>query len=249
MTMPSLVTTRFPSHKEPWPPVSRSTTPNRRMCSLSGSRSSPPWACWLCLVSSCRFDLCTVLVWMFVASVRCKERPRSWPRCHAQRESAWAQWERWPAATSLKPLTAQTAGRLRCWSTTVMTTAPPTALMRSPFHWEDWLRKQARWHHSLSGRSTHSGFSPHLHPSPGLVYVTYNLDNSVSNPYQLWKGWAGPDYPTVQQFRLLRSVQVGSPLSWTHWVWLSSTFRQISPFFTCSRCSNVFMPSPSQALM
>lgn len=54
--------------------------------------------------------------------------------------------------------------------------------------------------------------SPHLHPSPGLVYVTYNLDNSVSNPYQLWKDWARPDYPTVQQFRLLRSAQVGSPL-------------------------------------
>ncbi|XP_056889268.1 alpha-L-iduronidase isoform X1 [Takifugu flavidus] len=49
---------------------------------------------------------------------------------------------------------------------------------------------------------------------PDLVYITYNLDNRVSNPYQLWKSLGCPDYPTVQQFRLLRSLQdahIGGP--------------------------------------
>lgn len=170
---------------------------------------------------------------MFVPSVRCKERPRSWLRCPTQREPAWARWECWPAATSLESLTAQTAGRLRCWSTTVMTAAPPTALMRSPFHWEDWQRTQARPRHSewtqrptqvLTSSPPGSASSPHLHPFPGLVCVTYNLDNGVTNPYRLWKDWGRPDYPTVEQFRLLRSVQVRSHLSSTHLLWVSSTF-------------------------
>ncbi|CAG12584.1 unnamed protein product [Tetraodon nigroviridis] len=41
----------------------------------------------------------------------------------------------------------------------------------------------------------------------GLLYVTYTLDNSVTNPYRLWRDWGRPDYPTVQQFGLLRSLQ------------------------------------------
>lgn len=46
--------------------------------------------------------------------------------------------------------------------------------------------------------------------SAGLVYVTYYIDNNVSNPYQLWQNMGRPDYPTAQQFRRLRSVQVNS---------------------------------------
>uniref|UniRef100_A0A8C4GPI2 Alpha-L-iduronidase n=1 Tax=Dicentrarchus labrax TaxID=13489 RepID=A0A8C4GPI2_DICLA len=42
---------------------------------------------------------------------------------------------------------------------------------------------------------------------PGLVYVTYYIDNNVTNPYELWRSFGSPDYPTAQQFRLLRSVQ------------------------------------------
>ncbi|MEQ2241012.1 hypothetical protein ILYODFUR_021042, partial [Ilyodon furcidens] len=41
----------------------------------------------------------------------------------------------------------------------------------------------------------------------GLVYVTYYMDNSVTNPYQLWQSVGCPDYPTAQQFRHLRSVE------------------------------------------
>ncbi|XP_047237082.1 alpha-L-iduronidase isoform X2 [Girardinichthys multiradiatus] len=41
----------------------------------------------------------------------------------------------------------------------------------------------------------------------GLVYVTYYMDNSVTNPYQLWQSMGRPDYPTAQQFRDLRSVE------------------------------------------
>lgn len=77
--------------------------------------------------------LLPALVWMFVPSVRWKGRPRSWLRCRTRRDSAWAQWGCWPAATGPEAWAAQTAGRWRCWSTTATTTAPPTALMRSPF--------------------------------------------------------------------------------------------------------------------
>uniref|UniRef100_A0A667Z4U7 Alpha-L-iduronidase n=1 Tax=Myripristis murdjan TaxID=586833 RepID=A0A667Z4U7_9TELE len=48
----------------------------------------------------------------------------------------------------------------------------------------------------------------------GLVYVTYYLDNNVTNPYQLWQDMGSPDYPSAEQFRRLRSVedpQVGGP--------------------------------------
>ncbi|XP_067378044.1 alpha-L-iduronidase [Channa argus] len=41
----------------------------------------------------------------------------------------------------------------------------------------------------------------------GLVYVTYRMDNSVTNPYQMWQNMGRPDYPTAEQFRRLRSVQ------------------------------------------
>ncbi|KAG8012247.1 Alpha-L-iduronidase [Nibea albiflora] len=43
--------------------------------------------------------------------------------------------------------------------------------------------------------------------SAGLVYVTYYIDNNVTNPYELWRSMGSPDYPTAQQFRRLRSVQ------------------------------------------
>lgn len=40
------------------------------------------------------------------------------------------------------------------------------------------------------------------------MYVTYYLDNNVTNPYQLWQNMGSPDYPTAEQFRRLRSVEV-----------------------------------------
>ncbi|XP_017269987.1 alpha-L-iduronidase [Kryptolebias marmoratus] len=40
-----------------------------------------------------------------------------------------------------------------------------------------------------------------------LVYVTYYMDNNVTNPYQLWQSMGRPDYPTAEQFRRLRSVE------------------------------------------
>ncbi|KAJ8397109.1 hypothetical protein AAFF_G00009630 [Aldrovandia affinis] len=41
----------------------------------------------------------------------------------------------------------------------------------------------------------------------GLVYVAYYLDNNVTNPYQLWKSFGTPDFPTAEQFRQLRSQE------------------------------------------
>lgn len=40
-----------------------------------------------------------------------------------------------------------------------------------------------------------------------LLYVTYYMDNNVSSPYQLWQSMSSPDFPTVEQFRRLRSVE------------------------------------------
>lgn len=45
---------------------------------------------------------------------------------------------------------------------------------------------------------------------PGLVYVTYYIDNNVTNPYQLWQSMGRPDYPSTEQFRRLRTVQVNN---------------------------------------
>ncbi|CAJ1068157.1 alpha-L-iduronidase [Xyrichtys novacula] len=50
---------------------------------------------------------------------------------------------------------------------------------------------------SLKGLASHKG----------LVYVTYYLDNNVTNPYLLWQNMGKPDFPTARQFRRLRSVQ------------------------------------------
>uniref|UniRef100_A0A6Q2Z2E0 Alpha-L-iduronidase n=1 Tax=Esox lucius TaxID=8010 RepID=A0A6Q2Z2E0_ESOLU len=41
----------------------------------------------------------------------------------------------------------------------------------------------------------------------GLVYVTYYLDNNVTNPYQLWQSMGSPDYPSAEQFRQLRNME------------------------------------------
>lgn len=43
---------------------------------------------------------------------------------------------------------------------------------------------------------------------PDLVYVTYYMDNNVTNSYQLWQSMGRPNYPTAEQFRRLRSVEV-----------------------------------------
>ncbi|XP_077418309.1 alpha-L-iduronidase isoform X1 [Vanacampus margaritifer] len=50
---------------------------------------------------------------------------------------------------------------------------------------------------SLKGLETHTG----------LVYVTYLMDNKVSNPYQQWQDMGSPAYPTTEQYTKLRSVQ------------------------------------------
>uniref|UniRef100_A0A671UD59 Alpha-L-iduronidase n=1 Tax=Sparus aurata TaxID=8175 RepID=A0A671UD59_SPAAU len=50
---------------------------------------------------------------------------------------------------------------------------------------------------SLSGLAAHEG----------LVSVVYYMDNNVTNPYRLWRSMGSPDFPTAEQFRLLRSVQ------------------------------------------
>ncbi|KAM4617057.1 alpha-L-iduronidase [Polymixia lowei] len=41
----------------------------------------------------------------------------------------------------------------------------------------------------------------------GLVYVTYYLDNNVTNPFQLWQSMGKPDFPSTEQFRRLRSME------------------------------------------
>nr|XP_057926141.1 alpha-L-iduronidase isoform X1 [Doryrhamphus excisus] len=46
-----------------------------------------------------------------------------------------------------------------------------------------------------------------LEPYTGLVYVTYLMDNNVSNPYHQWQSMGSPSYPTVDQFRQLRNTQ------------------------------------------
>ncbi|KAL0979234.1 hypothetical protein UPYG_G00182530 [Umbra pygmaea] len=49
----------------------------------------------------------------------------------------------------------------------------------------------------------------------GLVYVTYYLDNNVTNPYERWQSMGSPDYPSAEQFRHLRNMedpQVYGPL-------------------------------------
>ncbi|XP_061763126.1 alpha-L-iduronidase-like isoform X1 [Nerophis ophidion] len=46
-----------------------------------------------------------------------------------------------------------------------------------------------------------------LEPHTGLVYVTYLMDNNVSNPYQQWRNIGSPNYPTVQQFSQIRNTQ------------------------------------------
>ncbi|XP_063051513.1 alpha-L-iduronidase [Engraulis encrasicolus] len=42
---------------------------------------------------------------------------------------------------------------------------------------------------------------------PELMYVTYYLDNNVTNPYALWLQMGSPDFPTVEQFRQLRKLE------------------------------------------
>uniref|UniRef100_A0AAY4CL80 Alpha-L-iduronidase n=1 Tax=Denticeps clupeoides TaxID=299321 RepID=A0AAY4CL80_9TELE len=41
----------------------------------------------------------------------------------------------------------------------------------------------------------------------GLVYVTYYMDNNVTNPYRLWQDMGEPDFPTPEQFRQLRRLE------------------------------------------
>ncbi|XP_014373507.1 alpha-L-iduronidase isoform X5 [Alligator sinensis] len=40
-----------------------------------------------------------------------------------------------------------------------------------------------------------------------LVYVTYCLDNNLTNPYLEWKKLGSPDFPSVKQFQQLRDAE------------------------------------------
>ncbi|XP_048451952.1 alpha-L-iduronidase isoform X5 [Rhincodon typus] len=40
-----------------------------------------------------------------------------------------------------------------------------------------------------------------------LVYVIYHLDNNNTNPYLQWKNLGRPDFPTVEQFHLIREME------------------------------------------
>ncbi|XP_053317658.1 alpha-L-iduronidase [Spea bombifrons] len=40
-----------------------------------------------------------------------------------------------------------------------------------------------------------------------LVYVTYYLDNVLTNPYLVWQKTGSPDYPTMKQFELIRDAE------------------------------------------
>ncbi|XP_051866388.1 alpha-L-iduronidase isoform X2 [Pristis pectinata] len=40
-----------------------------------------------------------------------------------------------------------------------------------------------------------------------LMYVIYHLDNNDTNPYLQWKNLGSPDFPTVDQFRIMREME------------------------------------------
>ncbi|XP_062902585.1 alpha-L-iduronidase isoform X2 [Mobula hypostoma] len=41
-----------------------------------------------------------------------------------------------------------------------------------------------------------------------LMYVIYHLDNKNTNPYVQWKNFGSPDFPTVDQFHIMREMEV-----------------------------------------
>ncbi|XP_053559266.1 alpha-L-iduronidase [Bombina bombina] len=43
--------------------------------------------------------------------------------------------------------------------------------------------------------------------SEDLVYVTYYIDNNLTNPFLTWQKAGSPDFPTVNQFRLIRNAE------------------------------------------
>ncbi|XP_072112195.1 alpha-L-iduronidase isoform X2 [Mobula birostris] len=40
-----------------------------------------------------------------------------------------------------------------------------------------------------------------------LMYVIYHLDNKNTNPYLQWKNFGSPDFPTVDQFHIMREME------------------------------------------
>lgn len=42
----------------------------------------------------------------------------------------------------------------------------------------------------------------------GLVYMTYYLDNNVTNLSQTWQSMGSLDYPTAEKFRQMRNMEV-----------------------------------------
>ncbi|KAM4707700.1 alpha-L-iduronidase [Discoglossus pictus] len=47
----------------------------------------------------------------------------------------------------------------------------------------------------------------HFPKSKGLVYVTYYIDNVLTNPFLVWQKAGSPDFPTINQFQQIRDVE------------------------------------------
>ncbi|XP_078261870.1 alpha-L-iduronidase isoform X2 [Rhinoraja longicauda] len=47
----------------------------------------------------------------------------------------------------------------------------------------------------------------HFPTQRGLMYVIYHLNNNETNPYLQWKNFGRPDFPTVDQFRIMREME------------------------------------------
>lgn len=45
-------------------------------------------------------------------------------------------------------------------------------------------------------------------PFKDLVYVTYYLDNNLTNPYLQWKKVGAPDFPSLKQLQQIRDAEV-----------------------------------------
>lgn len=147
---------------------------------------------------------------IFVFQVRLRCRPRFWLTA-----LKWIhQWVCWPAFTFLRCHTQPTAGRPPFCCITAKTTRRPTPLTSSlcvsPESQNTRVSK-----HTLSDQIYSVVFSHMLVDLfmssvcvLGLMYVTHYMDNNLTNPFKLWDSMGRPDYPTTQQFTLLRSQEV-----------------------------------------
>ncbi|KAG9337928.1 hypothetical protein JZ751_027421 [Albula glossodonta] len=72
-------------------------------------------------------------------------------------------------------------------------------------------------YNSLDNRTSNSTnfITVHLNGLAGLAYFVYYLDNNYTSPYQLWKSFGSPDFPSAEQFRQMRAREdpmVAGPL-------------------------------------